>query len=111
MVTAEMAAALPALVLVVLAALWAVMLGHTHLRVVDAAREAVRAAARGEDPALVIEIAEQTAPPGAVVEVVERDGVVIVEVSARVNPPLPFGDRLPAPTVRADATAFSESRP
>jgi Flp pilus assembly protein TadG len=107
-VTAEIAAALPALVLVVVAALWTLSLGLTQLRCADAAREAARAAARGDDPAIVRQIAESVAPDGAVIEVTERDGLVIVEVAVEVRAPVPFSDRLPAPRVSAESVAVEE---
>jgi hypothetical protein len=108
-VTAEIAAALPALVLVVIAALWTLSLGLMQLRCADAAREAARAAARGDDPAVVRQVAEAVAPTGAVVEVTERDGLVVVEVAVEVRPPVPFADQLPAPTVSAESVAVEES--
>lgn len=108
-VTAEIAAALPALVLVVIAALWTLSLGLMQLRCADAAREAARAAARGDDPAIVRQVAEAVAPAGAVVEVTEHDGLVVVEVAVEVRPPVPFADRLPAPTVSAESVAVEES--
>jgi Flp pilus assembly protein TadG len=108
-VTAEIAAALPALVLVVIAALWTLSLGLMQLRCADAAREAARAAARGDDPAVVRQVAEAVAPAGAVVEVTERDGLVVVEVAVEVRPPVPFADQLPAPTVSAESVAVEES--
>jgi hypothetical protein len=39
---------------------------------------------------------------------VEGD-IITVEVAARVPPPLPFGDHVPAPTVRASAVAVKEA--
>lgn len=109
-VTAEIAAALPALVLVTVVAIWGIALGLAQLRCADAAREAVRAAARGDDPTVVRQVAEATAPNGAVIVVTERDGLVVVEVQVDVAPPLPFADRLPRPTVSATASAVEESR-
>jgi hypothetical protein len=44
-----------------------------------------------------------------VVEVTERDGLVVVEVAVEVRPPVPFADRLPAPTVSAESVAVEES--
>ena len=108
-VTAEIAAALPALVLVVIAALWTLSLGIMQLRCADAAREAARAAARGDAPAVVRQVAEAVAPDGAVVEVTERDGLVVVQVAVEVRPPVPFADQLPAPTVSAESIAVEES--
>ncbi len=108
-VTAEIAAALPALVLVVIAAVWTLSLGLMQLRCADAAREAARAVARGDDPVIVRQVAEVVAPDGAVVEVTERDGLVVVEVAVTVRAPVPFADRLPAPTVSAESIAVEES--
>jgi len=109
-VTAEIAAALPALMLVVVAAIWAVALGLAQLRCADAAREAARAAARGEPTATVRDVAHAVAPAGAAMRIAEQDGLVTVECTAPLRPPVPFGDRLPAPTVRSSATAVGEGR-
>lgn len=108
-VTAEIATALPALVVVVIGAVWVVSVGLTQLRCADAAREAARAAARGDDPAVVSSVAEATAPDGAAVQVRVEGDIVTVEVAARVPPPLPFGDHVAAPTVRASAVAVKEA--
>lgn len=65
MVTAEIAVALPALVLVLTLGLGAVTLVSDHLRCVDAARVGARLLARGEDAGRVrAEVARQ-APEGA----------------------------------------------
>lgn len=109
-VTAEIAAALPALVLVTVVAIWGIALGLAQLRCADAAREAVRAAARGDDPMVVRQVAEATAPARAQIVVTERAGLVVVEVRVDVAPPLPFADRLLGPTVSATAAAVEESR-
>lgn len=53
MATAEIAVAMPAVVLVLLLVLSGVSAGVTQLRVTDAARVAARAAAIGEDPVAV----------------------------------------------------------
>lgn len=108
-VTAEIAAALPALVLVMVMAIWAIAIGLAQLRCADAAREAVRAAARGDDSAIIRQVAEATAPAGAEITVTGRDGLLVVEVRADVRAPLPFADRVPAPTVSATASAIGES--
>jgi len=108
-VTAEIATALPALVVVVIGAVWVVSVGLTQLRCADAAREAARAAARGDEPAVVSSVAEAAAPDGAAVQVQVEGDIVTVEVTARVPPPLPFRDHVPAPTVRASAVAVMEA--
>jgi hypothetical protein len=109
-VTAEIAAALPALVLVTVAVIWTIAVALAHLRCADAAREAVRAAARGDQHEVVEELAAAVAPAGAALVLTERDGMIVVEVAVEVRPPLPFADRLPAPTVRATAAAVGETR-
>lgn len=109
MVTAEIAAGFPALVVVLLMAVWAVTIAAGHLRCTDAAREGARAAARGEELAVVRQVAAESAPAGAVVDVVEAGGTVEVEVSVRMSMPGPLGDTLPAPTVSARAVAQAEA--
>ena len=107
-VTAEIAAALPALVAIVVGAVWLVVIALAQIRCSDAAREAARAAARGEQPAIVSDLAESVAPDGASVRVRLSSDVVTVDVSAPVPLPLPFGADLPAPTVHARAAAVLE---
>ena len=107
-VTAEIAAALPALVVIVVGAVWLVAIALAQLRCADAAREAARAAARGELPAVVSDLAESVGPDGASVRVRLGSDVVTVEVSAPVPVPLPFAADLPAPVVHATAAAVLE---
>jgi hypothetical protein len=96
------------LVVIILGAVWIVAVALAQLRCADAAREAARAAARGEDTAAVSRLAENVGPDGAQVEIRLRGELVTVEVSARVPVPVPFGDELPAPTVDAQAAAVQE---
>lgn len=107
-VTAEIAAALPALVAIVIGAVWLVAVALAQLRCVDAAREAARAAARGEDTAVAARLAETVGPDGASVHIRLEGDLVRVDVSARVPLPLPFVDDLPAPTVHGEAAAVME---
>jgi hypothetical protein len=58
---------------------------------------------------VVRQVAEAVAPAGAEVDIVERDGLIIVEVAVKVSAPIPFADRLPAPTVSAESIAVEES--
>lgn len=64
-VTAELAVALPAVVLVLAALLVVVVAGVTQVRVVDAARAGARAASAGEDADQVREVVVRTAGPSA----------------------------------------------
>ena len=94
--TAELAAGLPALLLLLFAGLTAVGAVTAKGRCVDAAREGALAAARGGPGA---ENAAQIAPAGARVDVAERGDTVTVTVRAAV----PFlGGHLPAIRSQAD---------
>lgn len=86
MVTAETAVVLPVLLLVLVGAVAAVSVVGAQLRCVDAAREGARAAARGEDTAVVIALAERAAPDGAVTTVAVEAATVTVTVTARSTP-------------------------
>jgi Flp pilus assembly protein TadG len=105
MATAELAVVLPALVLVVVAGLLAVSVVLAQLRCVDAAREAARAAARGEPPEVVRSSAARAGPGGASVVVAVVGEQVRVTVSAKAGR---AGGLLPAFTVHADAVALRE---
>jgi Flp pilus assembly protein TadG len=110
MVTAELAACLPVLVLVLAVAVSAVSVVATRVRVQDAAREAARAAARG-DPAAARQLAARVAP-GARLEL-STDGLagnsqdVIAVVEQHVAP---LGGWLPSVTVSEQAVAAVEPR-
>jgi len=85
MVTAELAVAIPSVVLVLALCLVAVKAAVDQIRCVDAARVASRAAARGDDPARVRALALDSAPTGARVQVEGAGGGVRVTVSARTG--------------------------
>ena len=106
MVTAEAALVLPVLVLVLAGAVAVLTVVGAQLRCVDAAREGVRAAARGEPASVVVSAAGRLAPDGAAVttEPVE-DGLVTVTVRAPVRP---LGTALLPVTVGSTATARVE---
>lgn len=99
--TAELAAGLPALLLLLLAGLGAVGAVTTKMQCLDAARDGALAAARGE-PA--VEAATRVGPPGADVSVSSDAGSVTVQVRARVRI---LGGALPVP-VTGRATAARE---
>jgi hypothetical protein len=100
--TAELAVALPALVLLLSVALGGIDAVLQHLRCVDAARDAALAAARGEDGDAA---ARRVAPRGASVTVWVDGDTVRARVSVRVSP---LGGHLPAVTVDGEAVAEVE---
>jgi hypothetical protein len=104
-VTAEIAVALPALVVLVMAAVTAVAVATAQLRCIDAAREAARAAARGEQEAAVRDLAMQAAPDQSGVTVTAAGDRVSVTVSKKVGL---LSGRGPSITVMGRAVAASE---
>jgi Flp pilus assembly protein TadG len=103
--TAELAVALPALVVLVAAAMTAISVLTAQLRCVDAAREAARAAARGETAAVVRSLAARSGPDGSEVRVASGGEEVEVTVSAVADP---IGGLLPSFRVHASAVALRE---
>ena len=100
--TAELAAGLPALMLLMLAGLTAVSAVTTKAQCVDAAREAALAASRGAAGA---EAGRRSAPAGSVVSVTIAGDTVVATVRAPVRS---LGARLPRLTVEARAVAAVE---
>jgi Flp pilus assembly protein TadG len=107
MVTAEFAVALPAFVLVVVAAMCGVAVVTAQLRCADAAAVAARMAARGEDRTQVRAAALDGAPGSARLEVTMGERTVTAEVQARLAAPglLSF---LPAVTVESHVVEARE---
>jgi Flp pilus assembly protein TadG len=100
--TAELAAGLPALMLLLLTSLSMVSGVAVHIRCVDAAREGALIASRGGPG---VARAAEIAPADAAISQVQGKDTVMVTVSA----PVPIlGARLPAITVRAAAIAARE---
>ncbi|KAB1160990.1 TadE family type IV pilus minor pilin [Micromonospora sp. DT46] len=100
--TAELAAGLPALLLLLLAGLSAVNAVGTRAGCLHAAREAALAASRGADGAAA---ASGAAPPGAEVTVIVDGQRVVATVRAPVRA---LGSRLPRIAVTATAVAALE---
>lgn len=100
--TAELAAGLPALLLLLLAGLTAVNAVLTKGQCVDAAREAALAASRGA-PGAPAGLA--AAPPGSVVSITVQGDRAVATVEAPVRA---LGARLPRLTVSATAVAAVE---
>jgi Flp pilus assembly protein TadG len=97
--TAELAAALPALMLLTFAGMTAVGAMTTKAQCVDAARDAALAAARGEPGT------PSSVPPGATVSVAVAGKTVTATVRAPVKA---VGRRLPSLAVAAKAVAALE---
>ena len=106
MVTAETAVVLPVLLLVLAGAVAAVTVVGAQMRCVDAAREAARAAARGEPLDVVHSLVSRIAPPGAGAVITDGEGEVRVTVGARIAPlgPLPL-------RFQVSATALARREP
>lgn len=82
MATAELALVIPALVAVLALCLSGLGLAVDQIRSTDAARIAVRAAARGEPADVVRGAAEKAAPPGSEITISESGDRVRVTVTA-----------------------------
>lgn len=85
MVTAETAAVLPVLALLLAFGLWSISAVGAQLRCIDAAREAARAAARGESQDEVRSDALAAAPVHAAVSVFPASTQVRVVIRAPVG--------------------------
>ncbi|GAB2613431.1 hypothetical protein Aab01nite_69620 [Paractinoplanes abujensis] len=103
--TAELAAGLPALMLLLLTGLAMVSAVAAKGQCLDAAREAALAEARGDSGAAA---GVRVAPAGATVEVGGDGEIVTVHVRARFRV---LGAQLPAITVEGSATAAREPEP
>jgi Flp pilus assembly protein TadG len=108
--TAELALAIPTLVSLTIGLVWLLAVGEAQVRMVDAARETARAAARGDAEVEAVARGEQVAP-GATVTVVKRDGDVVSTASDSVAPPGGLLAFLPAAHVHAQAIAAAEGSP
>ncbi|WP_457208509.1 TadE family type IV pilus minor pilin [Nocardioides sp. P5_C9_2] len=107
-VTAELALGLPLLLAVTVGLVWLLAAATAQVRVVDAAREAARVAARGDGIEAAQEVGRRIAPEGAELSVRLSGGEVRVEASARIEGPGGLFDFLPGVTVRSSAVAVSE---
>lgn len=98
---------LPVLVLLTGMLVWGVLVGAAQLRCVDAAREAARAAARGDPQGEVLAAARRNAPRDAAVAVSSSGSTVVVRVSAVARGFGALGGLLSVP-VEGTATAVRE---
>lgn len=107
-VTAETAMVLPVLVALAMGMVWLVSLGVAQVRVVDAARETARAVARDEAPAVAAQLGRRIAPAGSDIDVEDRGGTVVVDVSVHVRGPGGLFAFLPGVEVDAQAVTAKE---
>ena len=98
---------LPLLLAVTVGLVWLLAVGAAQVRAVDAARETVRAVARGDPVADAVERGRRVAPPGSTVSVRDGGGLVTAVVVGHVDGPGGLF-RLPAATVSAAAVAALE---
>ncbi|MCW2815394.1 MAG: hypothetical protein JWN84_2849 [Nocardioides sp.] len=110
-VTAELAMALPLLLGVTVGLVWLLSVGAAQVRTVDAAREAARALARGDDVGAAVSAGEQVVPPGGRVTVATAGDRVVATARAEVDGPGGLFGFLPSVTVRAEAVALAEDDP
>jgi hypothetical protein len=104
MATAELAACLPVLVLLLAAAIGAITVADARVRALDAAREAARAAARGDPHAAAV---AGRAEPGADVHLRTSSDEVTATAVVRAHLAVPF---LPGVTVSETVVAAMEPR-
>jgi hypothetical protein len=108
MVTAETAVVLPVIAAFTLVLVWMTSVAITEVRLVDSARDAARALARGEDEAEVTAQVSDTAPAGSRLQVVHDGDDVTVDISVSAQPPGWLLVPLPTVPLRASATTQAE---
>jgi len=108
MVTAEAALVLPMVAAFCLVLVWLVSVGVARVQVVDAARDAARAMARGEDQDAAATAARRTAPAGSEVAFDASAEVVTVRVSVQATAPRWLLVPLPAIPIESSSTIEME---
>lgn len=107
-VTAELVVGLPVLLVVTVGLVWLLAVGAAQIRTVDAAREAARAVARGDDPGAATAVGDRVAPDGVSVSV-SRDGThVVARASGRMEGPGGLFGFLSGVRLEAEAIALVE---
>ena len=99
---------LPLLFAVTLALVWLLSVGIAQARTVDAAREAARAAARGDDPAAAVTAGERVAPSGVSVTVTPSGEDVVAAADGTIAGPGGLLGFLPGAHLHAEAHALAE---
>lgn len=110
-VTAELALALPILLLVTAGLVWLLAVAVGQIRTVDAARETARALARGDDAAAALALGRQVAPDGVRLSVSQDGDRIVVTARGRIAGPGGLFRSLPGAELRAEAIAAAEDRP
>jgi Flp pilus assembly protein TadG len=108
-VTAELALGLPLLLAVTIGLVWLLAVGTAQVRVVDGAREAARALARGDSEAAAFARAEEVAGAGSRVTASYGGDEVRVTVRRELRGPGGLFDVWPGVGLHADAVAAAES--
>jgi hypothetical protein len=108
MVTAEAALVLPLIGLVSIALCWLLTIGIADVRLVDGARDAARALARGDDRSAAVDAARRSAGSDSVVTIHLNGGLVTVVVTRRIDAPGWLLVPMPGTTVRATSTVEVE---
>lgn len=108
--TAELALGIPVLLSLTISLVWLLTIGVAQVRMVDAAREAARAGARGDPEVAAVAQGHQVAP-GAVVTVSTTEGRVVATASDVVGPPGGLLGFLPEVHVHAEAETSAEVSP
>lgn len=103
MVTAELAVATLAALVIMLLLSWGIYLMVVQVRCIDTAAEVARQAARGDDAAVAR--AGREAPAGARVRIARSEGLVRVDVSVVAKP---LTDQLVGVPLRARAEVVPE---
>ncbi len=106
--TAETVMVLPVLVAVALGLAWVLALAATQVRVVDAAREVARAAARDESRSTALALGRRVAPHGSSIDLRVQGDAVVAQVRSRVQGPRGLFAFLPAVEVESEAVAAAE---
>jgi Flp pilus assembly protein TadG len=106
--TAELALSIPLLVSVTIGMVWLLSIGMAQIQMVDAAREAARATARGDPIGEAVAAGEHVAP-GSTVKVSLTDGTAVATAVGAVGPPGGVLGFLPEVHLQARAVTAAES--
>jgi Flp pilus assembly protein TadG len=107
-VTAELALALPTLMLVVAVGIWMQSAVALQARCLDAARAGARAAARGDPDGTIRAALAPSLPSGAGVAVIHAGSQVTVTVRVALPVPAGLSSLVSAPAISSSATAITE---